>query len=50
VRQRTGVYIYLGRELYEAIAVKANKKGMTPGEYCRKLVKTEALRSHKRVK
>jgi len=48
MRQPTGVYIYLGRELYEAIKAKASKKGLTAGEYCARLVKTEALRQHKR--
>lgn len=46
MRKPTGIYIYLGRELYEQITQKASKKGLTAGEYCRKLVKTEALRSH----
>lgn len=48
MRKQTGVYIYLGRELYESIAVKAKRQGLTAGEYCRKLVKREALREHKR--
>lgn len=46
MRKPEGVYIYLGRELYEAITVKATRQGLTAGEYCRKLIKTEALRKH----
>lgn len=49
MRKQTGVYIYLGRELYESIKAKASKKGLTAGEFCAKLVKKEALRSHRRI-
>jgi len=50
MRQPTGVYIYLGRELYEAIKAKSSKKDLTAGEYCAKLVRTESLRIHKKDK
>jgi hypothetical protein len=48
MRKPTGVYIYLGRELYESIKAKASKKDLTAGEFCAKLIKKEALRSHTR--
>jgi hypothetical protein len=47
MKQR-GCYIYFNEEWLKPLQDKAEKKGMTLGEFCKKVIERESLRSHRK--